>query len=79
MRANTKRSRSRRSPGDTLVLYSDGITDHLNAAGTEYGRGRLAQVVRSHCSGAACDLIATIFGELDKFSTTRSTIRRCLS
>jgi len=26
--------------GDTLVLYSDGITDHLNAAGTEFGRGR---------------------------------------
>jgi sigma-B regulation protein RsbU (phosphoserine phosphatase) len=57
-------------PGDTMILYSDGITDHLNAAGTEYGRGRLAHVVRSHCSGAVCDLIATIFGELDKFSTT---------
>jgi sigma-B regulation protein RsbU (phosphoserine phosphatase) len=57
-------------PGDTMILYSDGITDHLNTAGTEYGRGRLAHVVRSHCSGAACALIATIFGELDKFSTT---------
>ena len=34
-------------PGDTIVVYSDGITDHMNAAGTEYGRGRLAQVVRS--------------------------------
>ena len=30
-----------------VVLYSDGITDHLNAAGSEYGRGRLAHVVRS--------------------------------
>ncbi len=57
-------------PGDTMVLYSDGITDHLNTAGTEYGRGRLAQIVRSHCSGPACDLIGTIFDELDKFSTT---------
>ena len=36
-------------PGDTIVLYSDGITDHINASGTEFGRGRLAQVVRSHC------------------------------
>jgi sigma-B regulation protein RsbU (phosphoserine phosphatase) len=57
-------------PGDTMVLYSDGITDHVNAAGTEYGRGRLAQVVRSHCHGGACDLITKIFIELDKFSTT---------
>ena len=25
-------------PGDTIVLYSDGITDHINASGTEFGR-----------------------------------------
>jgi sigma-B regulation protein RsbU (phosphoserine phosphatase) len=56
-------------PGDTIVLYSDGITDHLNAAGTEFGRGRLAQIVRSHCGFSADGLILEIFKELDKFST----------
>jgi phosphoserine phosphatase RsbU/P len=56
--------------GDTLVLYSDGITDHLNAAGTEFGRGRLAHVVRSHCARSAAELNAAIFAELDKFCTT---------
>src|ERR1051326_1218406 len=56
-------------PGDVIVLYSDGITDHLNDAGTEYGRGRLAQVVRHHCCVPAGALIAKIFAELDKFST----------
>jgi sigma-B regulation protein RsbU (phosphoserine phosphatase) len=56
--------------GDTLVLYSDGITDHLNAAGAEYGRGRLAQVVRSGCRLPAAALVASIFAELDKFNTT---------
>jgi sigma-B regulation protein RsbU (phosphoserine phosphatase) len=55
--------------GDTIVLYSDGITDHLNAAGTEFGRGRLAQIVRSNCSLTADELILEIFKELDKFST----------
>ncbi len=55
-------------PGDTIVLYSDGITDHVNAAGTEFGRGRLAQIVRAHCGGTADGLILTIFQELDKFS-----------
>jgi len=56
--------------GDTMVLYSDGITDHVNAAGTEYGRGRLAQVVRSHCNTTAVGLVDSIFRELDRFSTT---------
>ena len=56
-------------PGDTIVLYSDGITDHLNAAGTEFGRGRLAQMVRSHGKASADGLIREIFQELDKFST----------
>jgi serine phosphatase RsbU (regulator of sigma subunit) len=56
--------------GDMIVLYSDGITDHLNAAGTEYGRGRLAQIVRAHCDKSSSELTNTIFSELDKFSTT---------
>jgi sigma-B regulation protein RsbU (phosphoserine phosphatase) len=55
-------------PGDTILLYSDGITDHLNASGTEFGRGRLAQIVRSHCALSAEALIDTIFRELDRFS-----------
>lgn len=56
--------------GDAMVLYSDGITDHVNAAGTEYGRGRLAQVVRAQCNGTACHIIDAVFKEMDKFSTT---------
>jgi sigma-B regulation protein RsbU (phosphoserine phosphatase) len=55
-------------PGDVILLYSDGITDHLNGAGTEFGRGRLAQVVRHHCAVPAEGLIDVIFHELDKFS-----------
>jgi len=57
-------------PGDTLVLYSDGIVDHLNPTGTEYGRGRLAQVVRAKAGAGVCDLIDAIFLDLDKFATT---------
>lgn len=57
-------------PGDALVLYSDGITDHLNAAGTEFGRGRLAHIVRELCAQSAAEINAAIFRELDKFCTT---------
>ena len=51
------------------MLYSDGLTDHLNAAGMEFGRGRLAQIVLSNCKLTADGLILEIFKELDKFST----------
>jgi sigma-B regulation protein RsbU (phosphoserine phosphatase) len=57
-------------PGDLILLYSDGITDHLSAAGLEFGRGRLAQVVRANCQKPPAALIQAIFEALDQFSTT---------
>ena len=57
-------------PGDTIVLYSDGITDHLSPTGAEYGRIRLAHVVRKGCGLTAAGLITAIFAELDEFNTT---------
>ena len=57
-------------PGDTIVLYSDGITDHVNTAGTEFGRGRLAQVVRAQCHASSDAVISAVFHELDRFSKT---------
>ena len=56
-------------PGDLLVLYSDGITDHVSAAGTEYGRGRLSNIVRANCDKTPSSLIAEIFHDLDLFSS----------
>jgi sigma-B regulation protein RsbU (phosphoserine phosphatase) len=56
-------------PGDTIVLYSDGITDHLSPSGAEYGRGRLTKIVRSKCHLPAAALIAAIFEDLDVFNT----------
>jgi sigma-B regulation protein RsbU (phosphoserine phosphatase) len=57
-------------PGDVIVLYSDGITDHLSPEGQEFGRGRLGQVVRRHCHEPAAGIVAAVFDELDKFNTT---------
>jgi sigma-B regulation protein RsbU (phosphoserine phosphatase) len=54
--------------GDAIVLFSDGITDHLNASGQEFGRGRLAGVVREQCHKPASGVVAAILEELDKFS-----------
>jgi len=58
-------------PGDLLVLYSDGITDHLSTTGHEYGRGRLAQVVRGNCDKTTSKVISEIFKDIDRFATVR--------
>ncbi len=55
-------------PGDVLVFYSDGITDQMDAGNREYGRRRLAQVVRDNCHLPAADIAAAIFADLDRFS-----------
>jgi sigma-B regulation protein RsbU (phosphoserine phosphatase) len=55
-------------PGDTIVLYSDGIPDQLNHRGEEYGRARLAKVLRNHYKESASVLPKRIFEDLDRFS-----------
>ena len=55
-------------PGDVLVLYSDGITDHLSPAGDEYGRRQLANIVRASCHLSAQGVIDAIFADLDRFN-----------
>jgi len=39
-------------PGDVLVLFSDGVTDHLRGESDEYGRHRLAQKLKT-CQGCS--------------------------
>ena len=34
--------------GDTLVLYTDGVTEATNADGEEFGESRLLDILRCH-------------------------------
>jgi sigma-B regulation protein RsbU (phosphoserine phosphatase) len=52
--------------GDVLVLYSDGITDHLSPSGEEYGRRQLTNIVRASCHLSAQGVIDAIFADLDR-------------
>ena len=56
---------------DLIVLYSDGVSDHLSPGGDEYGRGRLAGVVRrcAHCTPK--EVVDEIFRDLEDFNTDR--------
>jgi phosphoserine phosphatase RsbU/P len=46
--------------GDSLVIFSDGVTDALNEAGEEFGEERLLQVIETHPAAAAAPLMRTI-------------------
>ncbi|HQR44843.1 MAG TPA: SpoIIE family protein phosphatase [Thermoanaerobaculia bacterium] len=55
-------------PGDTLVLYSDGITEAVNAADEEFGMERLIDLVRSGQDEPPEALSGCIFGAVSEFT-----------
>lgn len=56
--------------GDTIVLYSDGVTDQLSPAGQDYGRHRLAEVVRRMYDQPPKAIVDQILADLDRFNPT---------
>jgi serine phosphatase RsbU (regulator of sigma subunit) len=40
----------------------------LSLGGEEYGRGRLARVVRTHCARPAEKIVDEIFADMDRFA-----------
>jgi sigma-B regulation protein RsbU (phosphoserine phosphatase) len=57
-------------PGMSVVLYTDGITESMNAANELFGRVRLENFVSS-ISGSSEDLTKAIVTEVDRFCGTR--------
>jgi sigma-B regulation protein RsbU (phosphoserine phosphatase) len=47
-------------PGETLVLYTDGVTEANNSKGEEFGRRRLAEAVIANRHLSARELIAAV-------------------
>jgi serine phosphatase RsbU (regulator of sigma subunit) len=54
--------------GDTLVLYTDGVTESLNDAGEEFGEQRLIEALLRHDELDSQALLAGIVNELREFS-----------
>jgi len=59
------------SAGDTVVLYTDGISEAEDDGGCEYGIERLRQVVDKHRSGCAENLIEACKKNLEEFRGAR--------
>jgi len=59
---------SRLFSGDTLALYTDGVTESFNEAGEEFGEERLVEALRRRRGLSSQALIAAIVAELRQFS-----------
>jgi serine phosphatase RsbU (regulator of sigma subunit) len=56
------------APGDTLVLYTDGVTEATNADGEEFGESRLLDALRSHSLLPVNSLLQSVVGAVQQFS-----------
>ena len=55
-------------PGDTLALYTDGITEAFNPAEEEFGEHRLIAALRRHRDLPSQSLLASVVDEVRQFS-----------
>ncbi|MGA2881401.1 MAG: SpoIIE family protein phosphatase [Bryobacteraceae bacterium] len=55
-------------PGDTLVLYTDGVTEAFNDRGEEFGEQRLVDSLRRHRNQRPRGLLDSILDDVKQFS-----------
>ena len=60
-------SRVRLAPGDTLVLFSDGISEARNGQEEEYGNARLSEILRLCARLSPAEAVATCIRDLTAF------------
>jgi sigma-B regulation protein RsbU (phosphoserine phosphatase) len=58
----------RLSPGDVLLLYTDGVTETINRRQELFGQARLAELVREASDSSARDLVRTLRQALEEFA-----------
>lgn len=59
---------NRLSAGDTLVLYTDGVTDASNSKGEDFGEDRLIEVVRKNRKLAPQPMLGAVVDEIRRFA-----------
>jgi serine phosphatase RsbU (regulator of sigma subunit) len=55
-------------PGDTLFLFSDGITEAFDTAGEEFGNARLDAALQAGRGGSAVELVGDVLGATAAFT-----------
>jgi len=54
-------------PGETLIAYTDGITEEVDKAGVFYGKERLYSIIQSNSSATPEKFVKEVLKSLDKF------------
>ena len=55
------------NPGESVLLYTDGVTEAFSPEGSLFGEPRLIEIVRSNCSDTAKNLLNAVDSGLDGF------------
>lgn len=55
-------------PGDTLALYTDGVTESFNPSGEEFGEQRLIEALQRRGEASCQNLLACVVDDIRKFS-----------
>jgi serine phosphatase RsbU (regulator of sigma subunit) len=56
------------TPGDDILLYTDGVTEALNGEGEEFGEERLLEATRQHRQLSLPELLAVVADQARRFS-----------
>lgn len=67
-------NRIRCEPGDSIFLYTDGLSEALDSSGREYGIDRLTELVADHSSEAPDRLISNCLSDLMSFRSAAHTV-----
>ena len=57
------------SPGDWLIVFSDGVSEALSADGDEYGEARIVSVVEKHADVEPQRMLDELFADVRRFAT----------
>ncbi len=70
-------------PGDTLAVYTDGVTEAFDAAEEDFGEERLIEALQRHCHLPAEAIVCAVVDEVQRFGTAGQkdditlTVARC--
>lgn len=58
----------RLDPGDTIVMYTDGLSEYEDPSGEQYGLDRLRSAIKELRKGSATEIVRGIFAAVDRFA-----------
>ena len=61
-------------PGDTILLYTDGLVDSFNEKGDKFGRDRIAEALKECRGKSAADAINHILWQVRRFTGPRQGV-----